>query len=104
MRCHPRFREFLLRRLERLDDAEQRRLRRAHARLLASEDLLEEAVEEYFAAASPADALAIVNPVLERVIERADFVLAQRWLDALATVRRDDDVLENFVTFRLFCG
>ena len=93
MRCHPRFREFLLRRLERLDDAEQRRLRRAHARLLASEDLLEEAVEEYFAAGSPADALAIVNPVLERVIERADFVLAQRWLDALATVRRDDDVL-----------
>jgi DNA-binding SARP family transcriptional activator len=93
MRCHPRFREFLLRRLERLDDEEQRRLRRAHARLLASEGLLEEAVEEYLAAGSPAEALEVVNPVLERVIERADFVVAQRWLDALAPVRPDDDVL-----------
>lgn len=93
MRCHPRFREFLLRRLERLDEDEQRRLRREHARLLASQDLLEEAVEEYLAAGSPAEALAILNPVLERVIERADFVLAQRWLDALAPVRRDDDML-----------
>jgi DNA-binding SARP family transcriptional activator len=93
LRCHPRFREFLLRRLERVDDGEQRRLRRAHARLLASEDLLEEAVEEYLSAGCLEEALEIVNPVLERVIERADFVLAQRWLDALAPVRRDDDVL-----------
>lgn len=93
MRCHPRFREFLLRQLERRSEEEQRQLRRAYARLLVSENLLEEAVEEYFAAGSADEALKIVQPVLERVIERADFVLAQRWLDALALVRTDDDVL-----------
>ena len=50
MRCHPRFREFLLKRLDRRDEAEQRMIYRAHARLLLSEGHGEEAVEEYLRA------------------------------------------------------
>ena len=62
MRCHPRFREFLLRRSSALTTRRQPlALRRAHARLLASKDLLEEAVEEYLTAGSPAAALAVVS-------------------------------------------
>jgi ATP/maltotriose-dependent transcriptional regulator MalT len=92
MRCHPRFREFLLKRLSRRSAAAQREIYRAHARLLVSENHDEEAVEEYLKAGCLDDALGIVRPVLERVIERTDFALAERWLHALAPVRRSDDI------------
>jgi DNA-binding SARP family transcriptional activator len=92
MRCHPRFREFLLKRLSRRGEAEQRELYRAHARLLLAEGHDEEAVEEYLKAGCPQDALGIVRPVLGRVIERTDFALAERWLRALAPVRPPGDV------------
>lgn len=92
MRCHPRFREFLLKRLARRGDAEQRQLLRAHARLLAGDGHDEEAVEEYLKAGCPEDALQIVRPVLERVIERTDFTLAERWLQALAPARPPGDI------------
>jgi DNA-binding SARP family transcriptional activator len=90
--CHPRFREFLVRRLARRPEDEQRELRRAHARLLLAEQHDEEAVQEYLAGGWLAEALAMIHPVLERVIERTDFGLAERWLEALSAVRRDDDV------------
>lgn len=92
MRCHPRFREFLLKRLARRSEAEQREIYRAHARLLISENHDEEAVGEYLGAGCLDDALGIIRPVLERVIERADFALAERWLSALAPVRPPDDI------------
>jgi DNA-binding SARP family transcriptional activator len=92
MRCHPRFREFLLKRLGRRGESEQRELYRAHARLLTSENHDEEAVQEYFKAGCLDDALGIVHPVLERVIERTDFALAEQWLATLAPVRRPDDI------------
>jgi ATP/maltotriose-dependent transcriptional regulator MalT/DNA-binding SARP family transcriptional activator len=92
MRCHPRFREFLLKRLTRRGEAAQREIYRAHARLLISEHHDEEAVEEYLKAGCLQDAIAIIRPVLERVIERTDFALAQRWLSALAPARREDDI------------
>ena len=53
MRCHPRFREFLLKRLARRSEAEQRELYRAHARLLIGQNHDEEAVEEYLEAGCP---------------------------------------------------
>jgi len=92
LRCHPRFREFLLKRLHRRGEHEQRQLYRAHARLLLSEGHDEEAVEEYLKVGCPEDALTIVRPVLERVIERTDFALAERWLAALAPARPPDDI------------
>jgi ATP/maltotriose-dependent transcriptional regulator MalT/DNA-binding SARP family transcriptional activator len=92
MRCHPRFREFLLKRLARKGRSEQRELYRAHGHLLLSEGHDEEAVEEYLKADCPEDALRIVRPVLERVIERTDFALAERWLTALAPARPPDDI------------
>jgi DNA-binding SARP family transcriptional activator len=92
MRCHPRFREFLLKRLDRRGEAEQRAIYRAHARLLLSEGHAEEAVEEYLRAGCADDALQIVRPVLERVIERTDFALAERWLQALAPARPPGDI------------
>jgi DNA-binding SARP family transcriptional activator len=92
MRAHPRFREFLVKRLDRWPESEQRALHRAHARLLAREDHDEEAVGELLGAGCLAEALEMVHPVLERVIERTDFRLAEEWLDALAPVRRADDV------------
>ena len=92
MRCHPRFREFLLKRLDRRGEAEQRVIYRAHARLLLSEGHDEEAVEEYLRVGCADDALQIVRPVLERVIERTDFALAERWLQALAPARPPGDI------------
>ena len=92
MRCHPRFREFLLKRLDRRGEAEQRVIYRAHARLLLSEGHDEEAVEEYLRAGCADDALQIVRPVLERVIERTDFAQAERWLQALAPARPPGDI------------
>ena len=92
MRCHPRFREFLLKRLSRRGEDAQREAYRAHARLLLSENHDEEAVEEFLKAGCPEEALAIIRPVLERVIERADFALAERWLTAVEPARRADDI------------
>jgi DNA-binding SARP family transcriptional activator len=92
LRCHPRFREFLLKKLARKGETEQRELYRAHARLLLKEGHDEEAVEEYLKAGCPEDALTIVRPVLERVIERTDFALAEQWLAALAPARPPDDI------------
>lgn len=92
MLCHPRFREFLLQRLARRPADEQRELHRAHARLLSEQHHDEEAVQEYLGAGCLTEALEIIHPVLERVIERTDFGLAEQWLEALRPVRRADDI------------
>ncbi|MFC5949298.1 BTAD domain-containing putative transcriptional regulator [Pseudonocardia lutea] len=92
MRCHPRFREFLLRRLGRRGEEELRRLRTAYARLLLDSGHDEEALEELFAADALDEAMAVVQPVLERVIERTDFPTAERWLERLRPVRREHHV------------
>ncbi|HET6909128.1 MAG TPA: BTAD domain-containing putative transcriptional regulator [Mycobacteriales bacterium] len=91
MRCHPRFREFLVRRLTRLPEPTQREIHRAHARLLLGEHHDEEAVEQLLAAGCPDDALRILEPVLERVIERTDFTLAESWLAAMRPARSQQD-------------
>jgi len=92
MRCHPRFREFLLRRLERRGEEELRRLRMAYARLLLASGHDEEALEELFAADALDEAMAVVQPALERAIERTDFPTAERWLERLQPVRREHHV------------
>jgi DNA-binding SARP family transcriptional activator len=92
MRCHPRFREFLLKLLGRRDPGEQRELHRGHAAILAAEGHHEEAIEEYLRAESPAEALTMMAPILERVIERTDFAVAERWLEQVAAIRDADDL------------
>ncbi|MHA6794307.1 BTAD domain-containing putative transcriptional regulator [Pseudonocardia bannensis] len=89
MRCHPRFREYLLELLQRRSDAEVRELHRAYAQLLVELQHDEEAVEEFFAAGRLDEALEVVERVVVGVIERADFALAERWLQRLKPVRDD---------------
>jgi DNA-binding SARP family transcriptional activator len=85
-RCHSRLREFLLERLERRGADEVRALRLAHGRLLAREGHDEEATEELLSASAPGDALVSAERAILSVIERLDFPVAERWLDALAEV------------------
>ena len=92
MRCHPRFREFLLKLLSREDEDDQLALRRAHGRLLVAEGHDEEAVVEYLGAGCLAEAYSVILPVLDRVIERTDFALAEEWLRMLEPVRPADDI------------
>jgi DNA-binding SARP family transcriptional activator len=91
LRCHPRLREFLLKLLSRRSVAEQQELHARHASLLAAQGHHEEAVEEYLRAARPSEALSLIGPVLERVIERTDFPIAERWLEQVGPVRDADD-------------
>lgn len=83
MRCHPRFREYLLELLHRRGEAEVRDLHLGYARLLVSLQHDEEAVEEFFAAGRLDEAATSAQRVIVRVVERADFALAERWLRQL---------------------
>jgi DNA-binding SARP family transcriptional activator len=86
MRCHPRFREYLLERLERRGEDELRRLRLAHGRLLAAEGHDEEAVNELILAGAPEEAVAPAERAILPLIERLDLELARRWLAELSDV------------------
>ncbi|PXY29517.1 BTAD domain-containing putative transcriptional regulator [Prauserella flavalba] len=92
LRCHPRFREYLLACATRLDATTQRALRVAHARLLAREKHFEEAVEEFLRAGELGEALPVAEQVVDTVMERADFAVAKRWLEQLAPVRREKHI------------
>ena len=86
LRCHSRFREYLLERLEERGPEAMRALRIAHGHLLAREGLEEEAVEELLAADAPAEALPYAEAAVVPVMERLDVALAERWLARLAGV------------------
>jgi ATP/maltotriose-dependent transcriptional regulator MalT/DNA-binding SARP family transcriptional activator len=86
MRCHSRFREYLLQRLERRGQAAIRDLRLAHAAQLSAEGSMEEATDEYLRAGAPREALRTAELAIMRVIERTDFAVAERWLEALGDV------------------
>ncbi|UOT08509.1 hypothetical protein MPY17_39630 (plasmid) [Rhodococcus opacus] len=88
LRCHPRFREYLLARLRRRTDPEVQPLYEAHARLLISRGHLEDAVEQLLAAGAPEEAVQLAEQVLETVIERGDLAVAHRWLEQVEPVRR----------------
>lgn len=86
MRCHPRFREYLLQRLTRRDGHEVRALRLAHGELLMEEEHYEEAVEQFLAIGELERALAGVERTIVGVVERLDFDVADRWLETVAPV------------------
>ena len=86
MRCHPRFREYLLERLQRRGTDEVRALRRAYGELLVDEGHSEDAVEQFLAIGAGDRALAAAGAAIRRVVERLDFSVAERWLAAVADV------------------
>jgi DNA-binding SARP family transcriptional activator len=83
MRCHARVREYLLERLERRGAEDARRVRAMHAELLLAEGHHEEAVEELLRARLLERAVEPAQLVIERVIDRLDYAMAERWLAAL---------------------
>lgn len=89
MRCHPRFREYLLELLQRRSEPEVRELHRAYARLLVGLGHDEEAVEEFLTAGRLEEGIEVVERVVGGVIERTDFALAERWLQRVAAAGID---------------
>jgi ATP/maltotriose-dependent transcriptional regulator MalT/DNA-binding SARP family transcriptional activator len=84
MRCHPRFREYLLELLSRRPSAAVLDVRRRYGKLLIATGHYEEAVRELLAGDAPESALVAAEHCLEAVVERGDVRLAREWLDALA--------------------
>ncbi len=90
MRCHPRFHEYLVARLERKPPELVRQLRLAHGRLLAHEGHHEEATDELLRAEAPAEAFESARRAIFAVIERVDYPTAERWLTELGAVAPDN--------------
>lgn len=84
LRYHTRFREYLTDELERRGADAVRGVRRAHGRLLIAEGRDEEAAEELLAAGAHAQARECIERAIFGLIDRLDFDVAERWLDALA--------------------
>jgi ATP/maltotriose-dependent transcriptional regulator MalT/DNA-binding SARP family transcriptional activator len=80
LRCHTRFRDFLVTCLRQRGEGLEQRVRRGHARLLAGEGHDEDAVEEYLRAGAPEEAVDSVERAIAAVVERLDFPVAERWL------------------------
>jgi ATP/maltotriose-dependent transcriptional regulator MalT len=93
MRCHTRFREYLVERLERRDADELRTLRVAHAKQLVAEELFEDATEEFLRGGAHAYAVITAERAILPVIERGDFAIAERWLRVLAQTFAEDSPL-----------
>ena len=89
MRCHTRFREYLLECLQRRGDPGVRTLRAAHGALLAAEGHHEDAVEEFLRAEDLGGARVAAEQAIAGVIERLDLAVAERWLEALADTGPD---------------
>jgi ATP/maltotriose-dependent transcriptional regulator MalT/DNA-binding SARP family transcriptional activator len=86
MRCHTRFREYLLVLLERRPRAEVATLRRGYGEILEADGHEEDAVEAYLAAGALESALHATEGALDAVVERCDFAVAERWLSALRPI------------------
>jgi DNA-binding SARP family transcriptional activator len=86
MRCHARFREYLLERLARRGPDAMRALRLAHGLMLAREGHDEEATEELLRAGALIEARETAERAIMAVIERLDAAIAERWLAELGSV------------------
>jgi DNA-binding SARP family transcriptional activator len=91
MRCHTRFREYLLARLERRPAPEVASLRRTYAAVLEREGHVEDAVEAYLAAGALEAALHAAEGALDGLVDRLDFPQAERWLAALRPIAPPGD-------------
>lgn len=93
MRCHNRFRDYLVTLFERRPEGEVSERRKAYAALLVSEDRAEVAIEEYFRAGEPRLARPLVESLAVGVIERGDYDLVDSWLarlDATEPIHESD--------------
>jgi len=90
VRYHPVLRDYLLMLLERRPRPEVVDVRNRFGRLLASEGFLIEAVEEFLATGSLSDALPYAEHAMVSLIDRGDYEIVDRWLDALADEGRAD--------------
>jgi ATP/maltotriose-dependent transcriptional regulator MalT/DNA-binding SARP family transcriptional activator len=86
MRCHARFREYLIECLQRRDEDEVRELRLRYGRLLAASGHDEDATEEFLAIGALSEALDTAERAIMPIIERLDLSTAERWLEALTEV------------------
>ena len=86
MRCHARFREYMRGLLEQRGNTAVRELRAAHGRLLAANGFHEEAVEELLGAGALTDAYTSAKAAILGVVDRLDFAVADRWIEALSPV------------------
>jgi DNA-binding SARP family transcriptional activator len=86
MRCHPRFREYLLTTLEERGEHHVARLHLALGRRLVDEGYDEDAVEALLRAHAADEALAPAERAITGVIERFDIPIAERWLEQLRGV------------------
>jgi DNA-binding SARP family transcriptional activator len=86
---YPQFRELLQAELERSEDGKTvRRLRRAHADILAAEGRLEDAVNTLLSLGETEAAWHQAALALPGLVARMDFGSAARWLDELDVVNR----------------
>lgn len=83
--CHPRFREYLVERLDREPTSVSLPIRAAHASLLAAECQFEDATEEYLGLGARDEALRCAELAAPAVIDRLDFAIAESWIERLAT-------------------
>lgn len=92
LRCHSRFREYLRGLLDERGQAAVRELRVAYGRLLACKGFHEEAVEELLAAGALTDAYSSAEIAVLGVVDRLDFAVVDRWVEALSPVVPIGDV------------
>src|ERR687894_352391 len=92
LRCHPRFREYLLELLQRRDDETVREIRRRHAELLSDWGLFEEATDEYLAAGAMDGALPTADRAIGRVVDRIDLDVALGREDFARGARAADEL------------
>ncbi|WP_157260855.1 BTAD domain-containing putative transcriptional regulator [Patulibacter minatonensis] len=92
LRCHPRFREYLRRRLDDRGGPEVEALHAAHGRLLLEEDDPEDAVGAFLLAGDLAAAEDAGERAMPEVLRRSDVDVAEAWLRAFrrATVQRSE--------------
>lgn len=83
LRCHPRFREFLRRRLDERGGPEARAIHQAHGRLLLRDGMVEDAVNAFLQADDVDAAGAAAEQAVGEVLRRGDVRVAERWLQAL---------------------
>jgi tetratricopeptide (TPR) repeat protein len=87
MRCHPRFREYLLEQFTQTGGARVAEAWRGVGRFARGEGYLEEAVEALLTAGALAEGAAVAESCIVSILERLDFEVARRWLAAFADVR-----------------
>jgi DNA-binding SARP family transcriptional activator len=89
MRCHARFREYLLDRWSELGPSVRADLRLRHGQLLVEAGRYEDAVGEFLAAEDTAQAEDTAEQVIIVVARRLDFDVVERWLRAFRGWRID---------------